>query len=173
MRDRRALIHLEEYEDDADGHEFDPAFVFEPEFLDDQLSQLYRSESNLMKLTSVFAGICIFISVIGLFGLTAFTTELRTKEIGIRKVLGASNLQIVTLLSRRVFFLVLVATIPASAVSYYAIDKWLQRFAYHIEIGWGPFATATLIVAVVTLVTAATQSLKAASANTIDSLRYE
>jgi putative ABC transport system permease protein len=152
---------------------FDPKFNFEPVFLEDRLNDLYKSESNLMKLTGIFAGICIFIAVMGLFGLAAFTTEQRTKEIGIRMVLGASDSQIITLLSRYLLPLVLIAAIPASFLSYYAIDKWLQRFAYHTDINWLTFVLATLVVTLVALATVVLQSLKTTRADPIKALRYE
>jgi putative ABC transport system permease protein len=125
-----------------------------------------------MKLTGIFAGICIFISIMGLFGLAAFTTEQRTKEIGIRKVLGASDGQVITLLSRHLLPLVAIAAIPASLLSYYAIDKWLQRFAYHTDIGWITFVLATLLVTLVALATVVLQSLKTARSEPVDALRY-
>lgn len=152
---------------------FDPNFDFEPKFMDDRLNDLYKSENNLMKLTAIFAGICIFISIMGLFGLAAFTTEQRTKEIGIRMVLGASDSQIVTLLSRYLLPLVLVAAIPASMLSYYAIDKWLQRFAYHTDIGWLTFVVSTLSVTIVALATVSLQSFKTTQADPIKALRHE
>jgi putative ABC transport system permease protein len=126
-----------------------------------------------MKLTAIFAGICIFIAIMGLFGLAAFTTEQRTKEIGIRMVLGATDSQIITLLSRYLLPLVLIAAIPASILSYYAIDKWLQRFAYHTDINWLTFVLATLVVALVALATVVLQSLKTTRADPIKALRYE
>jgi putative ABC transport system permease protein len=152
---------------------FDPNFNFEPLFLEDRLNDLYEAESNLMNLTGVFSGICIFISVMGLFGLAAFTTEQRTKEIGIRKVLGASDEQIVTMLSRNLLVLVVIAAVPSSIVSYYVIDKWLQRFAYQTEIAWVTFVLSTLAVAAVALATVVLQSLKTARADPVNALRYE
>ena len=152
---------------------FDPKFDFEPIFLEDRLNRMYEAETNLMKLTGIFAGICIFISIMGLFGLAAFTTEQRTKEIGIRKVLGASDGQVITLLNRHLLPLVLIAAIPASVLSYYAIDKWLQRFAYHTDIGWMTFVIATLAVALVAITTVTLQSLKTAQSEPVDALRYE
>jgi putative ABC transport system permease protein len=152
---------------------FDPKYDAEPIFLDDRLNELYKSETNLMKLTGIFAGICIFISIMGLFGLAAFTTEQRTKEIGIRMVLGASDSQIVIMLSKHLLPLVLIAAVPASVLSYYAIDKWLQRFAYHTDISWLTFVLATLLVTVVSLTTVVLQSLKTTQADPIKALRYE
>jgi putative ABC transport system permease protein len=152
---------------------FDPKFEFEPVFLEDRLNDLYKSETNLMKLTGIFAGICILISIMGLFGLAAFTTEQRTKEIGVRKVLGASDGQIVGMLSKHLLPLVAIAAVPATLLSYYAIDKWLQRFAYHTDIGWLTFMLATLAVAAVAFATVALQSLKTARGEPVDALRYE
>jgi putative ABC transport system permease protein len=152
---------------------FDPKYDAEPVFLEDRLNELYKSEANLMKLTGIFAGICILISVMGLFGLAAFTTEQRTKEIGIRKTLGASDGQIVGLLSRHLLPLLVAAAVPATALSYYAIDKWLARFAYRADIGWLTFVLATLAVAAVAFCTVALQSLKTATSEPVDALRYE
>jgi putative ABC transport system permease protein len=152
---------------------FDPKFNFEPVFLEDRLTEMYKSETNLMKLTGIFAAICILISILGLFGLAAFTTEQRTKEIGIRKVLGASDGQVIGLLSKHLAPLIAIAAIPASIGGYYAIDKWLQRFAYHTEIGIGSFVIAIVAVTVVALATVALQSLKTARAEPVDALRYE
>jgi putative ABC transport system permease protein len=152
---------------------FAPNYLFEPKFLDDRLDELYKSETNLMKLIGIFAVICIFISLIGLFGLTAFTAEQRTKELGIRQVLGASDFDIVALLSRHLLILLLIAAIPASIVSYKAFGQWTQRFAYHIDASWLTCIIATLLVALVTLATVAFQSLKMGLANPVDALRHE
>jgi len=152
---------------------FDPKSSFEPVFLEDRLNDLYASETDLMTLTGIFAGICIFIAIIGLFGLAAFTTEQRTREIGIRKVLGASDRQIVRLLSQHLVPLVVVAAVPASLLSYYVIDKWLQRFAYHAAIHWVTFLLSTAVVAVVALLTVMLQSLVAARSEPMAALRHE
>lgn len=152
---------------------FDPKFDFEPTFLEDRLDGLYKTESDLMRLTGVFAAVCIFISVMGIFGLAAFTTEQRTKEIGIRKVLGASDPQIVTLLSRPLLWLVLLAAIPSSYVGYRAIETWMQRFAYHTDVSALTFAVSTLAVCAVALTTVVLQSLRTIRANPVDALRYE
>ncbi len=106
----------------------DPRHPFEFEFLDAKLDQLYKDEHQLTRLIGMFAGICIFIACLGLFGLAAFATEQRTREIGTRKVLGATPLQIILLLSRRVLALVAVASVIASAIAYFAIDTWLAGF---------------------------------------------
>jgi putative ABC transport system permease protein len=156
---------------------FDATQVFDPSFLDVRLDELYRSERNLMGLTEIFAGICIFLSAMGLFGLASFNTQQRNKEIGVRKILGASSMQIVVLLCKNVIVLIAVAAIPATILSYLTITTWLQRFAYQAESGmlgtaW-PFIMAILAVSFVALLTIVLQSLKTAQSNPIEALRYE
>ncbi|MDO8273230.1 MAG: ABC transporter permease [Gammaproteobacteria bacterium] len=157
--------------------QFDPAHIFAPSFLDERLNELYRSEINLMELTEIFAGICIFISAMGLFGLAAFNTQQRNREIGVRKILGASSGQIIVLLCRSVVVMIAIAAIPATLFSYLAMDSWLERFAYRFEPNFlqalFPYAIAVLAVACVALTTVVVQSLKTAQANPIDALRYE
>ncbi len=159
---------------EATIREFDAAQVFDPQFLDAELDNLYRSETNLMNLTEVFAGICILISAMGLFGLAAFNTEQRNKEIGVRKVLGASASQIIVLLCRNLAVLISVAALPAIAASYFTIESWLNRFAYRAEPGLLaealPFLIAVLAVA---LITVSLQSFRTAQSNPVLALRYE
>ncbi len=155
--------------------EFDPKHPFEYEFLDDSLNKLYFSEQRLMKLTGIFAAVCIFISCMGLFGLAAFATEQRKKEIAIRKVLGATVMQIITMLARNIMYLVLMGAVIASLIAYYAMDEWLSDFAYRISINkdsW-VFLVAAAVAAAVAFLTVAMQSFKTAQANPINSLRYE
>lgn len=153
--------------------EFDPKHPFQFEFLDDSLNSLYLSEQRLMKITGIFAGICIFISCLGLFGLAAFNTEQRTKEIGIRKVLGSSTWQIILLLFRNIFFIVLVGAAIASLVAYFAMDEWLTTFAYRTGINPLVFLVSAGVAAIVAFLTVALQSYKTAQANPINTLRYE
>ena len=153
--------------------QFDPTHPFEFKFIDDALDEMYVSETNLIKLTALFAGICIFISCLGLFGLATFTTEQRTKEIGIRKVLGASTWQVIVLLSRHLVVLLIVAALIASAVSYFVIDDWMASFAYHTAINPLVFVGATAMVAIIAFVTVSLQSTKTAQANPVLALRYE
>jgi putative ABC transport system permease protein len=153
--------------------EFDPTYPFEYEFLDDKLDELYFSERRLMTLTGIFSGICIFISCLGLFGLAAFTTEQRTKEIGIRKVLGATTSQIIVILSRSILFIVLVASFIASVAAYLAIDEWLAGFAYHAGINPLVFVFSAAFAMAVAFLTVALQSFKTARANPVEALRYE
>jgi putative ABC transport system permease protein len=153
--------------------EFDPVHPLNYKFLDETLDQLYLSDQRLMKLIGVFAGVCILISCMGLFGLAAFTAEQRTKEIGIRKVLGASTWQIITMLSRRILLLVLGGAVIASLIAYYAMDEWLTGFAYRIGINPIVFFIATATAACVAFITVAMQSFKSARANPVETLRYE
>lgn len=149
----------------------DPKHPFQFQFLDDQLDHLYKSEHQLTKLIGIFATICIFIACLGLFGLASFTTEQRTREIGTRKVLGATAWQIITLLSRRILLLVLIASALAAVISYFAIDEWLTGFAYRAGINPLIFVFSAIVAAVVAFVTVALQSYKTASADPVDALR--
>jgi putative ABC transport system permease protein len=151
----------------------DPKHPFEYEFLDDIIDQLYSSERRLMGLTGFFSGICLFISCLGLFGLSAITTEQRTKEIGIRKVLGATTLQIIVMLARSILYLVVLASIIASLAAYFAIDEWLSGFAYRADINPLVFLLSTVVAMLVAFGTVALQSYKTAQANPVKALRYE
>ncbi len=153
--------------------EFDPEHQFEYNFLKDILDRFYFQEQRLMKLSGIFSGICILISYLGLFGLAAFTTEQRTKEIGIRKVLGATTFQIIIMLSRSILLIVLVASVIASVVSYIVIDEWLSPFAYHAGINPLVFVLSALSVMAVALGTVALQSFGTAQGNPIEALKYE
>ncbi|MFC1494000.1 FtsX-like permease family protein [Thermodesulfobacteriota bacterium] len=155
--------------------EFDPKHPFEYEFFDDYLDKLYFSEKRLMKLIGIFAAVCIFISCLGLFGLASFTTEQRKKEIAIRKVLGASTGQIINLLARNIQLLVLLGSVIASLIAYYAMDEWLADFAYRININkdlW-VFLLSAVVAACVAFLTVALQSFRTASDNPINAIRYE
>jgi putative ABC transport system permease protein len=152
---------------------YDPKHPFEYTFLDDAIDKLYLSENRLMKMTGIFSGICIFISCLGLFGLASYATEQRSREIGIRKVLGASILQIILMLARNILWLVLAGSIVASIVAYYAIDEWMAGFAYRTDIHlWVFFASAAIVIAVA-FITIALQSYKTARTNPALTLRYE
>jgi putative ABC transport system permease protein len=153
--------------------EFDPRHPFEFSFVDDALDKLYLSEQRLMKLTGIFAGICIFIACLGLFGLAAFTTEQRTREIGIRKILGATTAQIILLLARNIMILVLAGAVIAAAVSWLVINEWLSGFAYRTAINPLVFVLSAALAAAVAYITLALQSFKTARANPVESLRYE
>jgi len=153
--------------------EFDPKHPFQFKFLDDSINSLYLSDQRLMKLTGVFATVCILISCLGLFGLASFTTEQRTKEIGIRKVLGASTRQIIFLLFRNILYLVLAGALLASLTAYFAMDEWLTGFAYRTAMAPWVFLLSAVMAALVAFVTVALQSYRTAQANPVNSLRYE
>ncbi len=152
---------------------FDPEFDFEYSFLDADFDQLYRAEGRVRTLFGYFTFFAVFIACLGLFGLAAFTTQQRKKEIGVRKVLGASVAGVVGMLSKDFVKLVLAANVIAWPVAYFAMNKWLQDFAYRIEIGWWVFALAGGLALLIALLTVSTQAIKAALANPVEALRYE
>jgi len=152
---------------------FFPDTPFEYHFLDEAYDNLYRTEQRMGTLFNYFTGLAIFISCLGLFGLASFMAEKRTKEIGIRKILGASVSGVVILLNREFIKWILIANIIASPVAYYAMSKWLQGFAYRINMEVWIFALAALAALAIAVVTVSYQSVRAATANPADSLRYE
>jgi putative ABC transport system permease protein len=152
---------------------FDAEHPFEYRFLDETLGRQYSAEQHLMKLIGVFSAICVLVACLGLFGLATFTTARRTKEIGIRKVLGASTSQIVALLSARTVLLVALGSVLASALAYAAMARWLEAFAYRVDLGPAPFVLAGAISLAVALGTVALQSLGAARMRPVQSLRQD
>jgi ABC-type antimicrobial peptide transport system permease subunit len=155
------------------GKSLNPKFPFTYQFSDLEYMKLYKSEQVVSKLSNYFAFLAVFISCLGLLGLAMFTAEQRTKEIGVRKVLGASVPNIIALLSSYFIKLVLVAILIASPIAWYAMNRWLQGFAYKIDIVWWIFALAGLLTIGVALLTVGYQSIKAAVANPVKSLRTE
>jgi putative ABC transport system permease protein len=143
------------------------------QFLEDLLKKDYEGEHKAASLFTVFSILAIVIACLGLFGLAAFMAEKRTKEIGIRKVLGASISNIVQLMSKEVLILIVIANVIAIPIAYYIGNKWLQSFAYRIQLGWTIFALSGVMVMAIALLTVSSQALKAALANPVDSLRYE
>jgi putative ABC transport system permease protein len=150
-----------------------PDVPFDSFFLDESFGRMYRAEEQLNQIFTSFAILAILISCLGLFGLAAYMTEKRTKEVGIRKVLGASISKVVFLLANEFGKWVLVANIIAWPLAYYFMKRWLQSFAYHTTIGIGIFFFSGLAALVIALLTVGYQSIKAARANPVDSLRYE
>ncbi len=146
---------------------------FEYTFLDDEFAEMYRTERRLGQVFGGFAGIAILLACLGLFGLAAFAAERRTKEIGIRKVLGASATSIVGLLSKDFLKLVLVAFVIAAPVAYWAMSTWLEDFAYRIELGPGVFLAAGAAALVIALLAVSSQAIRAALANPVNALRSE
>ncbi|GAB3948981.1 ABC transporter permease [Spirosoma harenae] len=165
---KQALASLE-----AVWQQFNPKFPFTYTFADQVFQKLYRSETIIGTLANYFAFLAILISCLGLFGLAAFMAEQRTKEIGVRKVLGASVASVVTLLSADFLKLVLVAILIASPIGWYAMKQWLQEFAYKIDIEWWMLPLAGLVAVCIALLTISFQSIKAALMNPVKSLRSE
>jgi ABC-type antimicrobial peptide transport system permease subunit len=150
-----------------------PAYPFTYAFVDDQFNQMFSSEALISKLSRVFATLAIIISCLGLFGLAAYTAERRTKEIGIRKVLGASVHGIAKLLSMNFLQLVLLSCIIAFPVSWWTMDNWLKSYPYRIDITWWVFIAAGMSALLIALITVSFQAIKAAIANPVKSLRSE
>ena len=146
---------------------------FEYSFMDVDFDQLYKGERQSGKLITYFASLSILISCLGLFGLATFMAEQRTKEIGIRKVMGASVTGITALLSKDFLKLVLIAVAIAIPVAWYFTDKWLQAFAYHIDVEWWIFVIASMLALIIALMTVSVQAVKAAVQNPVNSLRSE
>lgn len=150
-----------------------PNTLFSYGFLDEKISGLYRKENNMSQVLKVFAVLSILISCLGLFGLTAHAAEVRTKEIGIRKVIGASVPQLVSLLSKNFVLLVLVGNLIAWPIAWYAANKWLQEFTYKINISWTVFLLSAAAMLVIALVTIGYHCIRTASTNPVKSLRSE
>ena len=152
---------------------FVPDYQAEFGFLNDAYDKLYRSEKRMGKLVGYFTFLAIFISCLGLFGLASFTIERRTKEIGIRKVLGATVPGIIRLLSKEFIILVVISNLIAWPLAYYGAKKWMQNFAYHIDLSWLYFVISGLLVLFIAIMVVSFQSLKVAFTNPVESLRYE
>jgi putative ABC transport system permease protein len=142
-------------------------------FLDDRYNNTYRAERNTGKILGVFAGLTILVACLGLFGLATFTARQRTKEIGVRKVLGASVTSIISMLSKDFLKLVAIAVVIASPIAWYVMNKWLENFAYRQPIAWWVFALAAFAAVCITVITVSYQAIKAAIANPVNSLRSE
>lgn len=152
---------------------FVPDYPFRYEFLDEFINNYYQTERKIGKIFGYFTGLAIFIACLGLFGLASFMAERRTKEIGIRKVLGAKVVGIVLLLSREFALWVLIANIISWPLAYVISNKWLQGFAYRINLGWEIFIFSAALALVIAVLTVSYQAVRAAVANPVESLRYE
>ncbi|MEM8525399.1 MAG: FtsX-like permease family protein [Bacteroidota bacterium] len=152
---------------------FSPDQPFEYYFLDEVFGNYYRKEVQLGKMLGIFTGFAVFIACLGLFGLITYTTQQRSKEVGIRKVLGASALSIVRLFSMDFVKLVLISLIIASAIAWYFMHQWLQDFNYRTDIQWWVFALSGFLVLVIAMLTVGLQSIKTALMNPVKSLRNE
>lgn len=150
-----------------------PEYLFRYGFLDDYVARQYREEERMFTLFEIFAGIAIFIGCLGLYGLASFMANQKIKEVAIRKTLGASVVQIVVLFSKEFVFLVLLAFVLAAPIAWYAMDKWLQGFAYQVNIGWMMFFAGVAFTLIITLITVGYRSLTAAISNPVDALKAE
>jgi len=154
-------------------NKYDPGFPYEYRFVDDDYNSKFQLEVLIGKLAGIFAGLAILISCLGLFGLAAYVAEQRTKEIGIRKVLGATIAQVWLLLSKDFILLVVISCFIASPLAYYFLRGWLMKYDYRISIGPGVFILSALLAIVITLLTISFQSIKAALMNPVKSLKNE
>lgn len=150
-----------------------PEFVYRFEFLDQRLASFYQEELKMSQLFRVFAAIAIFIGCIGLLGLISFVAAQRTKEIGVRKVLGASVIDILGLISKDFAVLITIAFAVAAPVAYFVMNNWLENFAYRIDVGLGVFAATIAVTLIIASATVGYRALQAALANPIEALRYE
>jgi len=150
-----------------------PNFVYEYKFLDDKIANFYKQESQLSSLYKIFAVIAIFLSCLGLYGLVSFMAVQRVKEVGVRKVLGASVSSVIYLFSKEFIILVAIGFVIASPVAWYFMDKWLQDYVYRIKISWWIFLVGGISAVVIALITVSFQAIKAALANPVKSLRTE
>jgi putative ABC transport system permease protein len=152
---------------------FNPSFLFDYRFLDESFNAMYQAELRLGTILVFFSFVAIFLTLLGLIGLIFFILERKTKEIGIRKVLGASVFSIVRMLNRELIVLVCLANMIALPVAYVMVRKWLEAFAYRIDLTLWPFVFSGAIVLLTVAMTVSLQSMRSASANPADSLRYE
>jgi ABC-type antimicrobial peptide transport system permease subunit len=150
-----------------------PNFVYEYRFLDDKIDSFYKQEDQLAQLYKIFAAIAVFLSCLGLYGLASFMAVQRIKEVGIRKVLGATSGNIVYLFSKEFIILIAIAFAVATPIAWYYMHRWLQDYAYRIDISWWLFAAGGFAAIIIALATISLQAIKAASANPVKSLRAE
>ncbi len=154
-------------------HQYNPQYPFEYNFVDEAYAQKFQEEQTTATLTAFFAGLTIFISCLGLFGLAAYMAENRVKEIGVRKVLGASVTHITTLLSRDFVLLVGIAILLASPVAWWSMNRWLAGYPYHVAISGWTFVLTGMAALLIALCTVSFQAIRAALANPATSLRSE
>jgi ABC-type antimicrobial peptide transport system permease subunit len=150
-----------------------PEYVYDYKFLDQTIENFYKQEDQLSQLYKIFAGIAIFISCLGLYGLVSFMAVQRTKEVGIRKVLGASVRSIIYLLSKEFTVLIIIAFIISAPIAWYIMHKWLQNYTYRIPLSASIFIIAIISSVVIAWITVAHRAIKAAIANPVKSLRSE
>jgi putative ABC transport system permease protein len=153
--------------------EIEPVWPFSYQFMDERISANYKSEINMAKIVSSLSGIAIFLSILGILGMIIFTIQQRIKEIGIRKVNGAKVSEILAMLNKDFVKWVAIAFVIATPIAYYAMNKWLENFAYKTELSWWIFALSGMLALGIALLTVSWQSWKAATRNPVEALRYE
>jgi ABC-type antimicrobial peptide transport system permease subunit len=150
-----------------------PNYVYEYTFLDEKIANFYKQETQLSQLYKIFAAIAIFLSCLGLYGLASFMAVQRIKEVGIRKVLGATSGSIVYLFSKEFIILIAIAFAFATPIAWYYMHQWLQDYAYRINVNWWLFAAGGFVAIIIALATISFQAIRAAIANPVKSLRTE
>jgi putative ABC transport system permease protein len=165
---KNTIAHIEKT-----WNKFSPGYPLNYKFMDESFGEMYKSEDKLSSLLWIFTGMAIVVGCMGLFGLAAFSAEQRTKEIGIRKVLGASVTSIVTMLSKNFLRPVLIASVIAFPIAWFLMNKWLEDFPYRVNISWWIFGIAAIAALVIALITVSFQTIKAAISNPVKSLRTE
>ena len=153
--------------------EINPTSPFEYQFLDDHFKEVYRTDAQITQMVGVLAFLAILISCLGLFGLASYSAERRIKEIGVRKVLGASMTSIVSLLSRHFIKLVIIANAIAWPLAWFTINRWMQDYAFRLPMSWWVFLLAGIIALIIALATVSLLAMRAARANPVESLRSE
>jgi putative ABC transport system permease protein len=153
--------------------QFAPEELYDFSFLDDRIDEMYRTEERFFNIFTFFTLLAIFIAGMGILGLSAFMAEQRTKEIGIRRVFGASTGNLVLLLTKEFSKLLAIGFIISAPIAYWLLDDWLQDFTYRIQIGWLPFVIAALVAIFMTFLTSGFQSLRAALNSPVEALKYE
>lgn len=150
-----------------------PKYIYEYNFLDSRVAELYNEEQRLLSLSRLFSGLAIFISCLGLYGLISFFVAQRTKEVGIRKVLGSNVSGILILFMKDFFKLILIAGAIATPLAWYFMSRWLENYKYRTEMSWWIFVVSISGLLLITMITISYQAIKAATANPINSLRSE
>jgi ABC-type antimicrobial peptide transport system permease subunit len=150
-----------------------PEYAIHLRFLDEDIADFYSGEEKSSKMAMAFAGVAIFIGCIGLYGLVMYMSKMKTKEVGIRKTLGASVVSIVNIFSWEFTKLLLVAFLLASPLAWWVMNKWLSNYSYQIDLGWQVFAMGLIVTVIIALATVTHRSIKSALANPVDSLKVE
>jgi putative ABC transport system permease protein len=150
-----------------------PNYVFEYQFVDEKIANFYKEEANLSRFYKIFTSIAIFLSCLGLYGLASFMAAQRLKEVGIRKVLGATAANIVYLFSKEFVVLIGIAFVAAAPIAWYFVHKWIEQYVYRVSISGWVFALGGLLALVIALATVSFQAWRAAAANPVKNLRSE